>query len=194
MLRVDPERAAFVHELEHCSSQQQLMQSAARSAPASTSTRCVFEAGQLTERLRLAGDERLAEAVAESFRVATALAILGKQQLTPAAARTRRHASGSDRALLALLIGTLAVLSPHRFAGGAHAASGLLATLVHAHAHLLQFLRQYLDAELLSAAGGAPNASACDLLFCACIRLVNDRCFDESTLDEMLAAEELGAQ
>ena len=179
MLHADPQRGAFVHELEQCNYPIQ-----PRAISASVSTRFVHDADRVAGSLRVTGDERLAESVAEAFRVATSLTLLQKQLITPAAVSSASRTTlafgcSSDRALLALLVGTLAVLSPHRFADGEHAASGLLAALVAAHAHLLQFLRHYVHTELLRAAGGNPNTSAGLSVFDACIRFLNDRCFDE---------------
>ena len=181
MLHADPQRAAFVHEL-----QQSNYPIPPPAISASVSTKFVHDADRVASSLRVTGDERLAESVAEAFRVATSLSLLQKQLTTPASAAatsasrtTLAFGSGSDRALLTLLVGTLAVLSPHQFADGEHAASGLLAALVAAHAHLLQFLRQYVDTELLRAAGGKPNTSAGLSVFAACVRVLNDRCFNE---------------
>ena len=178
MLHADHQRAAFVHELQQ--SNYPIPQPA---ISASVSTRFVHDADRVASSLRVAGDERMAASVTESFRVATSLSHLQKQLMTPAAFSASRttlaFGSGPDKALLTLLVGTLAVLSPHRFADGEQAASGLLAALVAAHAHLLQFLRQYVDTELLRAAGGNPNTSAGLAVFAACIRCLNDRCFNE---------------
>lgn len=160
------------------------------------STRFVHYADRVANSLFSAGDERLAAAVAHSFRVATCLELHQKQFVAASAAdaayapEAAGSCAGVDKALLALLIGTLAVLSPHRFAGGEHSASGLLAALVYAHAHLVRFLRQYLDNELEQLVNGesegegngdANGKSNSRSLFEACIQLLNDPCFNDST-------------